>query len=125
MPGIAVMVSSMPESGATSVSEKVRTICVGRATEALAAGLAGEDLLVEDFLGQFFVVLATQFRLQVIDGVVGQAVEVVLTPARLQQHGAQQGVERFEVVDVDLGAEGDHLLVHLALDGRSHGKQSI
>ncbi|BBE34105.1 hypothetical protein SmB9_17630 [Sphingosinicella microcystinivorans] len=40
MPGIAVIASSIPESGATRDSEKVSTICVGEATEASAAGEA-------------------------------------------------------------------------------------
>lgn len=83
------------------------------------------DLVIEDLLAEFFVIVAAQGDLEKIDGAVFEPAQIVLPPAGIEDHVTKDAVEFFEVVDVRFSRKRRHFLIHLVVDIDGHGKEGV
>ena len=92
----------------------------------MAVGVIGPvDAQVEVLLAELLLVVAAQTDAERVEGVVLEAREVVLAPAGLEQHRAQDVIVGVQVLDVRRAGEHGHLLVDLRVDRGRHREQRL
>ena len=96
-----------------------------RAGGVMTVGMILEDLEEQILLGQLFLVVAAELDPQVVPGLVLEAAEIVLPPARFEQHRPQKFVVFLEILGVGGPHEHRHFLIDLRVHRSRHRKQGL